>query len=109
MRCCHYAQMGSLVDQFLHLRFGFLVCLLPFGILQSVADTCLMDIGDAGTKNLVLPAQLVHLVFEFAVTLLHAVEQSVSDTLLHTVKLVLVGGVCQINLPVSLSNQLFLV
>ena len=56
MRCYHSTQMGSLIDQFLHLRLGFLVGLLPFGILQSVADTRLMNVGDAGTKDFILPA-----------------------------------------------------
>lgn len=43
--------MGGLIDQFLHFRLGFLVGLLPFGILQSVTDTRLMDVGDAGAKE----------------------------------------------------------
>ena len=109
MRGSYRTQMGGLINQFLHLRLGFLVGLLPFGILQPVADTCLMDIGDAGTKDFVLPAQLVHLVFELAVTLLHTVEKPVRNATLHTVKLVLVGSVGQINRPVSLTDQLFLV
>ena len=79
MRSCHRAQTGGTVHQFLHLRLGFLVCLLPLGVLQPVADSRLVDIGDVRTKDLVLTAQLVHLMFEFAVAFLHAIEQSVRD------------------------------
>ena len=47
MRCYHSTQMGSLIDQFLQLRLGFLVGLLPFGILHSLADSRLMNVGYA--------------------------------------------------------------
>lgn len=60
-------------------------------------------------KDLVLTAQLVHLMFEFAVAFLHAIEQSVRDAALHTVELVLVRGVGQIHVAVRLPQQLFLV
>lgn len=43
-------QMGSPVYQFAHLRLGFLVCLLPFGVLQPIADSRLMDIGYVRTR-----------------------------------------------------------
>ena len=86
-----------------------LVCLLPLGVLQPVADSRLVDIGDVRTKDLVLTAQLVHLMFEFAVAFLHAIEQSVRDAALHTVELVLVRGVGQIHVAVRLPQQLFLV
>ena len=85
-------KMCSPVDQFCHPGFGFLVCLLPLGILQSIADTGFVYIGYICTENFILAAQLVHLIAELAVTLLHTVEQSVRDTVLHTVELVLVGG-----------------
>ena len=62
----HRTQMGSPVYQFVHLLLSFLVSLLPFGVLQSIADSGLVDIGYVRTKDLVLPAQLVHLVFELA-------------------------------------------
>ena len=80
MRSCHRAQTGGTVNQFLHLRLGFLVCLLPLGVLQPVADSRLVDIGDVRTKDLVLTAQLVHLMFEFAVAFVNAKYQYVPDS-----------------------------
>lgn len=102
-------QMGSPVYQFAHLRLGFLVCLLPFGVLQPIADSRLMDIGYVRTKDLIQSAEFVHLVFELAVTLVHAVKQSVRNAVLHTVELILIGIIHQINGSVRLTQQLFLV
>ena len=47
--------------------------------------------------------------FELAIAFLHAIEQSVRDAALHTVELVLVGGVGQIHVTVSFPQQLLLV
>ena len=101
--------MCSPVDQFCHPGFGFLVCLLPLGVLQSIADTGFVYIGYIRTEYFILAAQLVHLIAELAVTLLHTVEQSVRDTVLHTVELVLVSGIHQVNISVSLPCQFFLI
>ena len=90
----------SPVDQFCHPGFGFLVCLLPLGVLQSIADTGFVYIGYIRAEYFILAAQLVHLIAELAVTLLHTVEQSVRDTVLHTVELVPVSGIHQPPLPV---------
>ena len=109
MGCRHRAQMGGSVDQFLHFRLGFLVSLLPLGVLQFITDSRLVDIGDVRTKEFVLSAQLVHLVFQLAATLLHAIKQTVRDTVLHPVELVLVGSVSQVHVPVGFPYQLFLV
>ena len=46
VRGSHRTEVGGPFDQFLHLLPGFLVSLLPFGILQSVADSHLVDVGD---------------------------------------------------------------
>ena len=75
------AEVGSPFDQRFHLLPGFLVSLLPFGILQSVAHSGLVDVGDVGTENLILPAQLIHLVFELSTALLQAVEQRLNSSL----------------------------
>ena len=99
----------SPVDQFCHPGFGFLVCLLPLGVLQSITDTGFVYIGYIRTEYFILAAQLVHLIAELAVTLLHTVEQSVRDTVLHTVELVLVSGIHQVNISVSLPCQFFLI
>lgn len=69
----HSAQMGGSVDQFRHFHLGILVSLPTFGILQFVADTRLVDIGDVGTEQFVLTFQFVHLVFELAAAFLHTV------------------------------------
>ena len=61
VRGSHRTEVGGPFDQFLHLLPGFLVSLLPFGILQSVADSHLVDVGDIGTENFILAAQFVHL------------------------------------------------
>mgnify|MGYP001073260762 CR=1 FL=1 len=101
MGCHHRAQMGSSVDQFLHFRLGFLVSLLPLGVLQFITDSRLVDIGDVRTEEFVLSAQLFHLLPRFAATLLHAIKQPVRDTVLHPVELVLVGSVSQVHVPVG--------
>ena len=88
---------------------GFLVSLLPFGILQSVTDSHLVDVGDVGTEDFILTAQFVHLELEFALAFLHAVEQSVGDTVLHPVELVLVGRKHQIHVAVCLAEQFLLI
>lgn len=63
-------------------------------------------IGYIRTEYLILAAQLVHLIAELAVTLLHTIEQSVRDTVLHTVELVLVSGIHQVNiLSASLASS----
>lgn len=61
MRGSHRAEVGGPFDQFFHLLPGFLVSLLPLGILQSVADSHLVDVGDVGTEDFILAAQFVHL------------------------------------------------
>ena len=74
----------SPVDQFCHPGFGFFVCLLPLGVLQPISDTGFVYIGYIRTEYFILAAQLVHLIAELAVTLLHTVEQSVRDlSLIH--------------------------
>ena len=62
----HRTEVGGPFDQFLHLLPGFLVSLLPLGILQSVTDSHLVDVGDVGTEDFILTAQFVHLELEFA-------------------------------------------
>ena len=62
----HCTEVGGPFDQFLHLLPGFLVSLLPLGILQSVADSHLVDVGNVGTEDFILAAQFVHLVLELA-------------------------------------------
>ena len=109
MRSGNGTKVCSPVDQFCHPGFGFLVCLLPLGILQPIADTGFVYIGYIRTEYFILTAQLVHLIAELAVTLLHTVEQSVRDTVLHTVELVLVSGIHQVNISVSLPCQFFLI
>lgn len=56
MRGSHCTEVGGPFDQFLHLLPGFLVSLLPFGILQSVTDSHLVDVGDVGTEDFILAA-----------------------------------------------------
>lgn len=65
MCSCHRTQMGGTVDQFLHLYFGILVSLPALGVLQFIADSRFVDIGDVGTKQFILPSQFVHLIFKF--------------------------------------------
>src|SRR5699024_8734566 len=96
MRSGNGTKVCSPVDQFCHPGFGFLICLLPLGVLQSIADTGFVYIGYIRTEYLILAAQLVHLIAELAVTLLHTIEQSVRDTVLHTVELVPVSGIHQV-------------
>ena len=109
VRGSHRTEVGGPFDQFLHLLPGFLVSLLPFGILQSVADSHLVDVGDIGTENFILAAQFVHLVLELALAFLHAVEQSVGDAVLHPIELVLVGREHQIHVAVCLAEQFLLI
>lgn len=80
MRSGNGTKVCSPVDQLCHPGFGFLVCLLPLGILQPIADTGFVYIGYIRTEYFILAAQLVHLIAELAVTLLHTVEQSVRNT-----------------------------
>lgn len=75
MRSGNGTKVCSPVDQFCHLGFGFFVCLLPLGVLQPIADTGFMYIGYIRTEYFILTVQLVHLIAELAVTLLHTVEQ----------------------------------
>ena len=64
-------KVRSPVDQFCHPGFGFLVCLLPLGVLQPITDTGFVYIGYIRTEYFILAAQFVHLIAELAVTLLH--------------------------------------
>ena len=109
MRGSHRTEVGGPFDQFLHLLPGFLVSLLPLGILQSVTDSHLVDVGDVGTEYFILTAQFVHLVLELALAFLHAVEQSVGDAVLHPVELVLIGREHQIHVAVCLAEQFLLI
>ena len=59
------AKVGGLLHEGFHLYLGFLVGLLPPGVLQPVAHARLVDVGDAGAKNFILSAQLVHLRLQF--------------------------------------------
>ncbi len=51
----HSRKAGGARHQFSHLGLCLLVCLLTLCVLQPVADTLFMDIGDIGADYLVLP------------------------------------------------------
>ena len=105
----HGAEVGGLFHECLHLSLGFLIGLLPLGVLQSVAHARLADIGDAGAKDFILPAQFVHLRLQFSAAFRHAIEQAVGDAVLHPVELVLVGRIGQIHGAVGFPDKLLLV
>ena len=67
---CNGAQMSCTADKIAHLLLGFLVSLTAFGVLQLVSDTGLVDVGYVSAKNLVLSADFINLILEFAVALL---------------------------------------
>ena len=51
----HSRETGRAADKSAHFGLGLFICLLPFGVLQSVAHAGLVDIGDVGADDLVRP------------------------------------------------------
>ncbi len=103
------AKVCGTVYQLLHLCLGILVSLTAFGVFKLVARAGLMDISDVCAQHFIQPGNLVHLILQCTVAFVHAVEKPIGDAVLHTVELILVGNVCDIDDTVGLSRKFLLV
>ena len=86
MSSCHGTEHRGSTYEFAHSFLCILVCLLTFGVFKFIAYTGLVDVCNIGAKNLIDSGYFIHLILEFAITLMEAIEQTIGDTILHTVE-----------------------
>ena len=77
MSSSHGTEPCGSTYEFAHSFLCIFIGLLSLGIFKLIADTGLMDVCNIGTKNLIDSGDFIHLILEFAVTLMKAIEQTI--------------------------------
>jgi len=88
-------------DEFFHLLLVLHIGFLTLGVFKLVANALFMGVGDGLADHVVLTLELVDLRVQLSFAFGKAVRKALGDGSLHTVEVVLEGGVNKVDVAVG--------
>ena len=101
--------MSHTRDDFFHLLLVLYIGFLPFGVFQFITKPLFVRVGDGLADKVVLTLELVDLRSQLALALGKAEGKTLSDGSLHTVEVILEGGVDEVNVAVGGTDDFLVV